>query len=127
MVDCGIKLSMSVEEEKEFHELYAQWEQEERESLRDEDPLTGRYAYVSFESRSNGRGRKRKKHGRQVELIINRQEKRAIAFRSNDGLPAAIDGWAKEAIGDGYRAEDNPAPDFVERLKALATLGSQRR
>lgn len=118
---------MSIEEEVEFHELYARWEQEERESLKVGDLLNRSYAYVAFESMSNGRGRKRKRRPRQVELIVKKRERKAVAFRSNDQLPAEIDSWAKEALGDSYIAEDDPAPDFVDRLKALAALGSRRK
>ncbi len=114
---------MTEDERKETEAQWALWEREERESLLEEDPLNGSYAYVSFESRSNGRGRKRRRCPRGVELIVNRDEGKAVALK--DVPTGRADVWAQEALDGSVPQGEDPWPVFVARLKALAALGSR--
>lgn len=108
--------------ERDFwKEFWLQQSREAKTEARGYDPVQEECDVVVFESKSNGRGRKPRRHPREITLVRFRSSGRTWEVKDvpNDG----IDVKAREILGDSIPSDADPFQVFLERILAIAREG----
>lgn len=96
------------------------WEGQAEEAHREvdgQDKISGYFEYIYFVSRSNGRGRPKRRYPREVELLRIRHAGKTVALKD---IPTKdLDVYCREALGKRSSFYNPDVNDFEEVVNQL--------